>query len=230
MTRYPRPESTAIISAATTASQATPSAILRPVRTWGSAAGRTTRARRARGERSKLRPARRYIEGMERTPFIVVTTIGKNEARKIRKIVAKFEMPKRTIETGIQASGLIGRSTWMTGFTARAAFQDHPRKRPVGRPSAKARPYPAPTRKSESPAYRSRTPRAASSRKPEATASGEGKTCVFVRRTAMSQTASIKAAVALGQRYFSKFRVLIRAVLVFGSPLDLVRKADLSED
>jgi hypothetical protein len=37
------------------------------------------------------------------------TTMGKSEARKIRKVAARSPTPNQTIETGIQAIGLIGR-------------------------------------------------------------------------------------------------------------------------
>ena len=81
----------------------------RPMSICGRAAGRTTRASSLPGDNPKFRPARRYMDGTLRTPFIVETTIGKKEAMKIRKTDASSPTPNRTMATGIQAIGLIGR-------------------------------------------------------------------------------------------------------------------------
>src|SRR6266540_2412383 len=66
--------------------------------------------------------------------------MGKREARKMRKMAATLLTPKSTIATGIQARGEIGRRSWITGLTARAAAGRHPRKTPAGIPTASAAP------------------------------------------------------------------------------------------
>src|SRR5688500_7086040 len=99
-----------------------------------------------------------YIGGTLRTPFIVATTMGKNEARKIRKIGARLLTPNQITASGIHASGEIGRSSWISGFTARASGVHHTRMRPSGTPSVTARAYPQPTRNNESPMYDQRIP------------------------------------------------------------------------
>src|SRR4029453_18940217 len=105
---------------------------------------------RAGAESPKFRPAWRYIAGTFRTPFIAATTIGKNEARKIRKIAAVLLTPNSTIATGIHASGLIGLRNWITGFMARAADAYQPSASPTGMPTTSASEEPAATRTSES--------------------------------------------------------------------------------
>ena len=117
MIRYPKPESTAIISAATTTSHAMPSAIRKPTMICGSAAGKTTFARSCQGARPKLRPARRDTDGTLDTPSTQATTIGKKAPRKIRKIAGLSPTPKKMMDTGIHAIGLIGRRICIVGFT-----------------------------------------------------------------------------------------------------------------
>src|SRR5207253_6468831 len=105
----------------------------------------------AEGVSPKFCPAFRNIGGTLRTPLTVETTIGKKDARKIRKIADWFPMPNQTIASGIQARGLIGRIIWMSGFTAAAALGYQPSARPAGIPNNSASKYPTPTRNSESP-------------------------------------------------------------------------------
>src|SRR5688500_559648 len=100
----------------------------------GRTAGKITRTISAGVVRPKLRPACTYIGGTLRTPFIVATTIGKNDARKIRKIGARLLTPNQITASGIQASGEIGRSIWISGFVARASALHQPRASPAGTP------------------------------------------------------------------------------------------------
>jgi hypothetical protein len=116
MIRYPRPEFTAIISAATTTSQATPSPMRMPVTIWGSAAGSTTERKSRNPENSKFRAARRYFPSIVATPAAVPTTIGKNDERKIRKMGERSPTPNHRMASGIQAIGEIGRRPWTSGF------------------------------------------------------------------------------------------------------------------
>ena len=78
----------AIISAATTTSQAMPSARRRPTMICGRAAGNTTLANTCAGASPKLRPARRKTDGTFETPLTHATTIGKNAPRKIKNTAA----------------------------------------------------------------------------------------------------------------------------------------------
>src|SRR5215472_6839118 len=109
-----------------------------PIMIWGNAAGKTTLAMSWAGESPKFRPARRYIEGTLRTPFMAATMMGKNEARNMRKVAAALPTPNQMMETGIQAMGLIGRTIWIVGFTTAAAAGYHPRNNPAGMPMAAA--------------------------------------------------------------------------------------------
>src|SRR5688500_13787238 len=138
MIRYPRPESTAIISAATSTSQATPNAIRRPTTILGRMAGKITLTISAPVDRPKFRPACTYIGGTLRTPFIVATTIGKNDATKIRKIGARLVTPNQCTARGIEASDEIGRSIWISGFVARGSALHQPRPIHAGAPRTAA--------------------------------------------------------------------------------------------
>src|SRR6185312_16126300 len=117
----------------------------------GRAAGNTTFVSREAGLSPKLRPARLNMEGTFDTPVTHVTTIGKNEPRKMRKIAALSPTPKKIIETGIQAMGLIGRSNSNVGFITWLTPGYHPSVSPNGRPRITALPNPMATRRKESP-------------------------------------------------------------------------------
>ena len=71
---------------------------------------------------------------------MVATTMGKNAARKIRKIAAALVTPKSTIAIGIQARAEIGRRNWTTGFAAMASAAEEPMSSPSGRPRSSASP------------------------------------------------------------------------------------------
>src|SRR5687767_15856543 len=101
MIRYPRPESTAIISAATSTSQATPNAIRRPTTILGRMGGKITLTISAPVDRPKFRPACTYIGGTLRTAIIVARRIGKNDARKTRKLGAWLLTPNQRTAKGL---------------------------------------------------------------------------------------------------------------------------------
>ena len=56
--------------------------------------------------------------GIVRTAVIAPVAIGKNDARKIRKIAEASLTPNHRTASGIQAMGEIGLSAWIRGFIA----------------------------------------------------------------------------------------------------------------
>jgi hypothetical protein len=76
--------------------------------------------------------------------------MGKTAARKIRKTAAASVIPNRTIATGIQASGEIGRRNWITGSRIRVASGEKPSSRPSGKPLRGRAGSRSATRRSES--------------------------------------------------------------------------------
>src|SRR6266508_736232 len=141
--RYPRPEVTAIISAATTTNQAMPSASRTPVRICGKAAGKMTFLNSVVPLTPKFWAARRWASGIFCTAAIEAVMTGNKLARKIRKIGARSLTPNHKIATGIQAIGEIGRNTWMTGLNAWKARPDQPIVTPIGMPITSASEKPA---------------------------------------------------------------------------------------
>src|SRR6185503_18147368 len=188
-----RPEFTAIISAATTTSQATPSPMRMPVTIWGSAAGSTTERKSRSPPNSKLRAARRYLPSIVSTPAAVPTTMGKNEERKIRKIGERSPTPNQRMASGIQAIGEIGRRPWTSGFRNACAVPNQPMSIPTGTASATARRYPTVTRNSEATTCLSRSPWRARSTRPAATCPGVGKIRLPLSTTATCQIATSSA-------------------------------------
>src|SRR5712692_5502420 len=118
MIRKPRPELTAIISAATTTSQAMPRASRKPTRRRGRIAGRSTRRAIWRGARPKLRPAFQWIDETLPTALIAETASGRTEAMKMMKTEERSPTPNQRIASGIHARAEIGRTISTIGAKA----------------------------------------------------------------------------------------------------------------
>ena len=117
-----------------------PSAMRRPARICGSAAGKTTRDRSAARRQAEVAPG----VAVHRRHAAHAVHRGDDDREERREEDqedrrAGCSTPKSTIATGIQASGEIGRSSWMTGLAARAAAGRQPRKTPTGIPSSERR-------------------------------------------------------------------------------------------
>ena len=80
------------------------------------------------------------MTGTLRTPFAVATTRGKSAPSTMRKIGAGSPMPNQMTASGIHAIGLIGRSSWISGFTTRPNAANQPTSSPSGMPTATAIP------------------------------------------------------------------------------------------
>src|SRR5205807_1560989 len=106
---------------------------------------------------------------------LVARTMGKNDARKTRKIGERSPTPNHRIASGIQAIGEIGRSIWTVGLNAVKAVRYHPISIPNGSASSSAIPYPNVTRYSDAVTCRSRVPSFARLAMPRSTAGGVGK-------------------------------------------------------
>ncbi len=80
------------------------------------------------------------------TPKAVLISIGQIEQMKITKIDEVSESLMMNSASGIQASGEIGRSTWMKGFSALCISGDMPIRKPIGMAISAARKKPVSTR------------------------------------------------------------------------------------
>src|SRR5437763_2164241 len=138
MIRNPRPELTAIISAATTTSQAMPTVMRTPTSNCGRMAGSSTSRSISHGGSAKLRAALRCTGSMSCTAFIVASVSGRNEAEKISNMAERSPTPNQRMAMGIHASGEIGRSSCSSGLKAISPRRERPRATPAGTASSSA--------------------------------------------------------------------------------------------
>jgi hypothetical protein len=107
--KYPSPDFTAIISAATTTSHAMPRLILKAGMIAGNIAGNITSLIVSILLKLKFAATWKYRELMWFTALMVLTKRGKKLDKKIRKMAGLSPIPNHSIAKGIQASGDIGR-------------------------------------------------------------------------------------------------------------------------
>src|SRR5829696_41590 len=110
------------------------------------------------------------------TALIVAITIVKKAAMKIRNMVGRSPTPNQRIANGIHASGERLRKKLTAGNSAARARALRPNHKPTGIPVKTESANPVVTRKSDATMSSNNLPLCASSRKPLATANGDGKT------------------------------------------------------
>ena len=107
--RYPSPVSPAIISDATTISQAIPMPTAMPVTMEGMVAGRIILQKRSLGVEPRDRAARLNARSMVEAPPMVFNSTIQKAPRKTMKTTLCSRVGQNTMEMGIQATGGIGR-------------------------------------------------------------------------------------------------------------------------
>src|SRR6476661_9420213 len=113
--RKPSPEFAPTSSAATSAIQPTPRPMRTPVTICGSAARNTTWLSTTPSLLPRQRAARTRLGSTPFTPLMVLSRMGKKMPRKMMNSFCRSPMPNQRIDSGIHASGGMGRSTSTSG-------------------------------------------------------------------------------------------------------------------
>src|SRR3989442_11560868 len=122
------------ISLATITSHAIPRLNRYPVNMWGSVAGARTFENVCSFDSRKTFATFQYSCGIAFTPDIVLITVGHIEHTAIVNKAAGSDFRNTIKPSGNQASGEIGRRTWITGSNIRLNVLESPNRKPSGVP------------------------------------------------------------------------------------------------
>src|SRR5688572_4197370 len=174
-TRNPIPDSTAIISAATSSSSAVPAPSRSPAKIIGSADGSTTLRITDQRRAPKATAARTSSGSAWRTPVNVLMAIGKNTPSAITATFDGSPSPSQRMSSGSKAIFGIGNVAAMTGVPTASATAKKPTTTPTATPRAAPTAKPSSSRDSDAARWPTSSPERSISAASISTPTGDGK-------------------------------------------------------